>query len=89
MYSGRREEKGDGKEEAAEKSIFIYVVSNSQEELPPPFPSSSRHHGLYSPFKKELFCSAGRSSQECGAGQQGFTKLLSLPSGLLDPRGGS
>lgn len=56
-------------EEPAEKSIFIYFVSRSQEVLPP-FPSSSQHRGLYSPFKEEPFFSTRRSGQQRPAEEQ-------------------
>lgn len=39
------------------------------------------------PFKKELFCSARRSGQECRAEQQGSARLLSTPLGLSYPQG--
>lgn len=59
-------------------SLFL-LSAVPKRSFPSSFPSSSRHHEIYS-FTKELFCSAQRSSEECGAAQQSFTKLLSCTS---------
>lgn len=63
MFSWRGQEEGESDEEPTEKSIFISFVHGSQEVFLL-FPSSSQHHGLYFPFKKELFFSARRSGQQ-------------------------
>lgn len=69
------------------QKIHLYFFCQHFPRGASPFPFSSRHSGLYSPFKKELFCSARRSGREYGAGQQGSAKLLNGPSGSQLPPG--
>lgn len=70
-----------------QKNPSLFLLSAVPKRSSPPFllPADTMEFILLS---RKLFCSARSSSEECGAGQQSFTKLLSCSSGSqLLPRG--